>query len=183
VVPAATVSLIMGGLFAMFSAAPRVLIETLHFSPIQLGLFFAGTVLIVFAAGMLATRLAPRYGLDRSIRGGLFVAALGSIAMLAVARFAPSFLPFLGAMSVFLLGMGIVNPLGSAQALSPFGEKAGAASALLGFWQMMNAAIGVWLAATLSSDAMFALGMVLTVFSLIAVGVYMLRSKVTHPAT
>src|SRR5215470_7686251 len=178
VVPTATVSLIMGGLFAIFSAAPRVLIETLHFSPIQLGLFFAGTVLIVFAAGMLATRLAPRYGLDRSIRGALLVAALGSVAMLAVARFAPSFLPFLGAMSVFLLGMGIVNPLGSAQALSPFGEKAGAASALLGFWQMMNAAVGVWLAATLSSDAMFALGMVLTVFSLVAVGLYTLRVNV-----
>ena len=72
----------MGGLFAMFSAAPRVLIETMKFSPIQLGLFFAGTVLIVFAAGMLATKLAPRYGLDRSIRGGLLVAALGSIAIL-----------------------------------------------------------------------------------------------------
>ncbi len=70
-VPAATVSLIMGGLFAMFSAAPRVLIEGLHFTPIQLGLFFAGTVMIVFAAGMLATKLAPRFGLDRSIRGGL----------------------------------------------------------------------------------------------------------------
>ena len=62
VVPAATVSLIMGGLFAMFSAAPRVLIEGLNFTPIQLGLFFAGTVLIVFAAGMLATKLAPRSG-------------------------------------------------------------------------------------------------------------------------
>src|SRR5215207_4449302 len=49
VVPAATVSLIMGGLFAIFSTAPRVLIETLRFSPIELGLFFAGTVLIVFA--------------------------------------------------------------------------------------------------------------------------------------
>ena len=36
-VPAATVSLIMGGLFAMFSAAPRVLIEAMHFTPIQLG--------------------------------------------------------------------------------------------------------------------------------------------------
>ena len=70
VVPAATVSLIMGGLFSMFSAAPRILIEAMHFTPIQLGLFFAGTVLIVFAAGMLATKLAPRYGLDRSIRGG-----------------------------------------------------------------------------------------------------------------
>jgi DHA1 family bicyclomycin/chloramphenicol resistance-like MFS transporter len=113
----------------------------------------------------------------------LFVAALGSIAILAVSRFAPSFLPFLGAMSVFMLGMGIVNPLGSAQALSPFGEKAGAASALLGFWQMMNAAIGVWLAATLSSDAMFALGLVLMVFSLLAVGLYMLRAKTAQPAT
>jgi MFS family permease len=71
-VPAATVSLIMGGLFAMFSAAPRVLIEGLHFTPIQLGLFFAGTVMVVFAAGMLATKLAPRFGLDRSISGGLW---------------------------------------------------------------------------------------------------------------
>jgi DHA1 family bicyclomycin/chloramphenicol resistance-like MFS transporter len=177
VVPAATVSLIMGSLFSMFSAAPRILIEAMHFTPIQLGLFFAGTVLIVFAAGMLATKLAPRYGLDRSIRGGLFAAATGSIAMLLVSLYSPSFLPFLGAMSVFLLGMGIVNPLGTAQALSPFGDKAGAASALVGFWQMMTAAIGVWLAATISHDALFALGVVLTVFSLVAVGLYTLRAK------
>jgi DHA1 family bicyclomycin/chloramphenicol resistance-like MFS transporter len=176
-VPAATVSLIMGGLFSMFSAAPRVLIEALHFSPIQLGLFFAGTVMIVFAAGMLATKLAPRYGLDRSIRGGLLAAATGSIAMLLVSLFTPTFLPFLAAMSVFLLGMGIVNPLGTAQALSPFGEKAGAASALVGFWQMMTAAIGVWLTATVSREAMFGLGLVLTVFSLVAVGLYTLRAK------
>jgi MFS transporter, DHA1 family, multidrug resistance protein len=182
-VPAATVSLIMGGLFAMFSAAPRVLIEGLGFTPIQLGLFFAGTVLIVFAAGMLATKLAPRLGLDRAIRIGLLLAATGSVAMLLVSILNPAFLPFLGAMSVFLLGMGIVNPLGTAQALSPFGEKAGAASALLGFWQMMGAAIGVWLAATISHQAMFALGVVLTVASLAAAGLYTLRAKTLQPAT
>jgi len=97
--------------------------------------------------------------------------------MLLVSLYSPTFLPFLGAMSVFLLGMGIVNPLGTAQALSPFGEKAGAASALVGFWQMMNAAIGVWLAATISHQALFALGVVLTVFSFVAVGLYTLRAK------
>src|SRR5436853_2950746 len=86
-IPAATVSLIMGGLFAMFWAAPRVLIEGLHFSPIELGLFFAGTVMIVFAAGMLATKLAPRFGLDRSIRGGLLAAATGSLDILLVLLF------------------------------------------------------------------------------------------------
>jgi DHA1 family bicyclomycin/chloramphenicol resistance-like MFS transporter len=176
-IPAATVALIMGGLFAMFSAAPRVLIEGLRFTPIQLGLFFAGTVMIVFAAGMLATKLAPRFGLDRSIQGGLLLAAAGSIAILLVAMFNPTFLPFLAAMSVFLLGMGIVNPLGTAQALSPFGEKAGAASALLGFWQMMGAAIGVWLAATISHQAMFALGIVLTGASLLALLLYTMRKK------
>src|ERR1700704_648720 len=176
-IPAATVSLIMGGLFAMFSAAPRVLIEGLNFTPIQLGLFFAGTVMIVFAAGMLATKLAPRFGLDRSIRSGLWLAAAGSLAILLVSLFNPTFLPFLASMCVFLLGMGIVNPLGTAQALSPFGEKAGAASALVGFWQMMSAAIAVWLAATVSHEAMFALGIVLTVASLVAVGLYTLRAK------
>jgi DHA1 family bicyclomycin/chloramphenicol resistance-like MFS transporter len=177
VVPAATVSLIMGGLFAVFSAAPRILIEAMHFTPIQLGLFFAGTVLIVFAAGMLATRLAPRYGLDRSIQGGLLAAATGSIAMLLVSLYSPTFLSYLAALSVFLLGMGIVNPLGTAQALSPFGDRAGAASALVGFWQMMMAAIGVWLAATISPEALFALGVVLTVFSLVALGLYTLRAR------
>src|SRR3954462_14021673 len=181
-IPAATVALIMGGLFALFSAAPRVLIEGLHFTPIQLGLFFAGTVLIVFAAGMLATKLAPRFGLDRSIQGGLLLAAAGSIAILLVSIFSPKFLPFLAAMSVFLLGMGIVNPLGTAQALSPFGEKAGAASALLGFWQMMGAAIGVWLAATIAREAMFALGIVVTTASLAALGLYTRRAKLDQPA-
>src|SRR5215813_8286917 len=107
VVPATIVSLIMGGLFSIFSAAPRILIEAMQFTPSQLGLFFAGTVLIVFASGMLATKLAPRYGLDRSIRAALLVAATGGIAMLLVSLYSPSFLPFLGAMSVFLLGMGV----------------------------------------------------------------------------
>jgi DHA1 family bicyclomycin/chloramphenicol resistance-like MFS transporter len=176
-IPAATVALIMGGLFAMFSAAPRVLIEGLHFTPIQLGLFFAGTVLIVFAAGMLATKLAPRFGLDRSIQGGLLLAAAGSIAILLVSLISPTFFPFLGGMCVFLLGMGVVNPLGTAQALSPFGEKAGAASALLGFWQMMGAAAGVWLAAAISHQAMAALGIVLTVASLLALLLYTMRKK------
>ena len=131
----------------------------------------------VAVAEDIATKLAPRYGLDRSIRGGLFAAAAGSGSILLVSLYSPSFLPFLAATSVFLLGMGIVNPLGTAQALSPFGEKAGAASALVGFWQMMTAAIGVWLAATISHEALFALGVVLTVFSVVAVGLYTMRAK------
>src|SRR3954453_9596287 len=64
VIPAATVSLILGALFALFSALPRVLIEGLGFTPLQLGLFFAGTVMIVFSAGIIATKIVPHLGLD-----------------------------------------------------------------------------------------------------------------------
>ena len=177
VVPAATVSLIMGSLFAMFSAAPRVLIEGLGFTPLQLGLFFAGTVMIVFTAGISATKLVPRLGLDRSIQLGLALALLGGSIVLLVALFDGRFLPFLFGTCVFLLGMGMVNPLGSAQTLSPFGERAGAASALLGFWQMMAAAICVFIAAAIAKDAMIGLGLVLTLASLAAAGLYQSRAK------
>lgn len=56
---------------------------------------------------------------------------------------------FSGAMTVFLLGMGLINPLGTAITLQPFGRQAGAASALLGFLQMMCAAAAIGLAALL----------------------------------
>ena len=177
VVPAATVSLIMGGLFAIFSAAPRVLIEGM-----QLYADPARPVLCGHRPGRVLRRHAgdqtgAALGLDRAIQIGLVLAATGSVAILLVSLFNASFLPFLAGMCVFLLGMGIVNPLGTAQALSPFGEKAGAASALVGFWQMMSAAIAVWLAATVSHEAMFALGIVLTVASLVAAGLYTMRAK------
>src|SRR5947199_279706 len=47
IVPATTVAFIMGGLFSMFSAAPRVMIELMAFRPIEVGFFFAGTVFVV----------------------------------------------------------------------------------------------------------------------------------------
>ena len=177
VVPALTVSLIVGSLFALFSAAPRVLIENLGFTPFQLGFFFAGTVMVVFSAGMVATKLVPRLGLDRSIQTGLALAGLGAAIVLLVSLYDPRFLPFLFGSCVFLLGMGMVNPLGSAQSLSPFGDRAGTASALLGFWQMLSAAIWVFVAAIIAKDPMIGLGLVLTLASVSATLLYQMRLK------
>ena len=70
VVPARTAGLLMVGLFAIFSSAPRVLVESLGFSPITLGLLFAGVVFVVFAAGIMAARLSARLGLALSRRNG-----------------------------------------------------------------------------------------------------------------
>jgi MFS transporter, DHA1 family, multidrug resistance protein len=177
VIPAATVSLILGALFAMFSALPRVLIEGLGFTPLQLGLFFAGTVMIVFGAGIIATKVVPRLGLARSICLGLALTSIGGAMVLLFALFDGHFLPFLAGSCVFLLGMGMVNPLCSAQALSPFGDRAGAASALLGFWQMLAAALGVSFAAVIARDAMTGLGLTLVLASILAAALYQLRGS------
>jgi DHA1 family bicyclomycin/chloramphenicol resistance-like MFS transporter len=54
---------------------------------------------------------------------------------------------------LFLGGMGLINPIGTAIALDPFGDRAGVASALLGFLQMACAAIGTALIGALPLDA------------------------------
>jgi MFS transporter, DHA1 family, multidrug resistance protein len=177
-VPARTAGLIMVGLFAIFSAAPRVLVESYGFSPITLGLLFASVVFVVFGAGMLATRLSARLGLYRATTVGLAIIVIAGIALpLAVLVAKESFLPFLLATAIFLLGLGIVSPLSSAAALSPFGNKAGVAAALLGFSQMAGGALGTLLAAAVSSDPALGLAIVLALACPLALIQYRLGGR------
>jgi DHA1 family bicyclomycin/chloramphenicol resistance-like MFS transporter len=169
VVPARTAGLLMVGLFAIFSSAPRLLVESFGFSPITLGLLFAAVVFVVFAAGMLATRLSARLGLYRATVVGLAITVIGGATLLLAGLVAKgSFLPFIAATVIFLLGLGIASPLSSAAALSPFGNKAGVAAALLGFAQMAGGALGTLLAAAISSDPALGLGIVASLASPLA---------------
>ncbi len=87
--------------------------------------------------------------------------------MIAVA-WQPTFLTFTAAISIVLFGMGLINPLGTAIALQPFGRQAGSASALLGFLQMSSAAIGSTLASVLPFPAATSLAIVMTVAAVLA---------------
>ena len=123
IVPAASVSTVIGGLFAVFTVTPAILVDGLGFTPLALSLFYAGTVFIVFGAGFAAPRLAQRAGLAAVTRAGLIIASTGCVlmALLALAGFG-NFASYLLPMLVFLFGMGLVNPIGTALTLSPFGD-------------------------------------------------------------
>lgn len=167
--PARTAGLMMAGLFALFSAAPRVLLEGFGLSPVMLGLLFAGVVFLVFGAGMLAPKLSARFGLHRAALLGLVTASAGGVALLLAVLLARNSLPpFLAAATIFLVGLGIVSPLSSTAALSPFADRAGAVAALFGFAQMAGAACGASLAAVLATDPGIGLGVVLAPTSLLA---------------
>lgn len=178
IVPAASVSMVLGGLFAIFTVTPAILVDGLGFSPLALSLFFAGTVFIVFGAGFLAPRLAERFGLAAVTRYGLIIACAGCVlmALLALAglrNFASYLLPVL----VFLFGMGMANPIGTALALSHFGERAGAASALLGFLQMASAALAIVAATALPMTAFAALALVLALLTTTALLIFFFQAR------
>jgi MFS transporter, DHA1 family, multidrug resistance protein len=170
--PAVAVSLVIGGLYTFFAAAPAILMSELGLTAFQLGLSFATTVLIVFAAGFLAPRLAHRWGQRTVGMIGLFIALAGSLFLFAFAA-APAFMPFTMAIGLYLLGMGLINPLGTAIALHPFGRQAGLASALLGFLQMAFAAVGASLASVLPLQPSASLAVLLTTGSAFALLVFL----------
>lgn len=169
--PAISVSMVLGGLFSFFAAAPGVLMGQLGLTPLQMGLSFAATVLIVFAAGLLAPRLARRHSDRTTGLAGLIIFAAGSLAMVAVAS-QPTYATFTAALSIVLFGMGLINPLGTAIALQPFGRQAGSASALLGFLQMGSAAIGSTLASAMPFSPSASLAIVMTAASVVALAAF-----------
>ena len=75
---------------------------------------------------------------------------------------------FSAALTVFLVGMGLINPLGTAIALQPFGQNAGSASALLGFLQMGCAALAIGVASALPLSPYWAFCAVLVASMLLA---------------
>jgi MFS transporter, DHA1 family, multidrug resistance protein len=98
---------------------------------------------------------------------GLVIALVGGISMFAFAA-TPTYTRFTIAIALYLLGMGLINPLGTAIALHPFGRQAGLASALLGFLQMGFAAIGASLASVLPLSPSASLAVILMTGSVLA---------------
>ncbi|CAN5816515.1 multidrug effflux MFS transporter [soil metagenome] len=166
--PSVAVALMMGGLFAFFSASPAVFIEGFGLSPIMFALVPAAMVFVVFGAGMVGPRLARRFGAGAAVKGCLLVSVAGGAGLWAAGlAHLDSMSLVIAATTLFLFGMGAVNPLSTAIALAPFGDRAGLASALLGFFQMAGAALGAALALSVARDPVTSLGLVLGVFSLV----------------
>lgn len=176
ILPALSMSLLMSGLFASFGAAPAILINGIGLSSLHVGFYFAATVFVVFAAGMAAPRLAHRYGPQIITTGGILTALLGGV-LLLIGPESPGLGWYTLSMVMFLWGMGLANPLGTAITMSPFGKQAGLASALLGFLTMAAAATATWLGSVMIFPAVVTLGGIQTTACLIALLLFLLRGK------
>lgn len=144
-----------GGLFAWISGSSFVLQNLYGLSPFQFGVAFAVGSVGYMCGTIVAARLVMRLGLDRTLGVGAAAMAAGGLAMVAtVALGLTSAAALVLPMALYLAGLGMVLPQAFAGAMTPFPERAGAASALLGFVQQSAAALcGAVVGALLGSSA------------------------------
>lgn len=177
-IPVAGTTCAMMGLFAFFAAAPTIFIQGFGVSPILFGFIPCVTVFAVFAGGFSAPRLAKKWPGFKPVILGLVLMTIGSVGMLAVSYGGQAGMyQVLGTLLFFLFGMGVVNPLSTVFALRPFPEIAGAASALIGFFQMAGGALGTILLGLLPYPILPALPIVMLVSAIIGLGIVILGAK------
>jgi DHA1 family bicyclomycin/chloramphenicol resistance-like MFS transporter len=143
------------GLFAWISGASFVLQNLYGLTPFDFGVAFALGSVGYMTGATLAARMVVRLGLDRTIGFGGCACAAGGLGMVAtVALGLTSAISLVLPMAIFLAGLGMVLPQSIAGAMTPFPERAGAASALLGFVQQSIAALcGAVVGALLGANA------------------------------
>jgi DHA1 family bicyclomycin/chloramphenicol resistance-like MFS transporter len=130
------------GLFAWISGAAFVLQNLYGLTPFDFGVAFALGSIGYMTGSALAARIVVRFGLDGVLGVGGCACAVGGLGMVAaVALGLSSSLSLVAPVAIYLAGLGMVLPQGIAGAMTPFPERAGAASSLFGFVQQSAAAV------------------------------------------
>jgi len=136
------VALSYAGLFAWISGASFVLQDLYGLSPFRFGVAFALGSVGYMTGSAIAARFVGKLGLDLTAGLGAVTLAAGGFGMIAAVGFGlTSAASIVLPVAVYLAGLGMVLSQGIAGAMSPFPERAGAASSLLGFVQQTAAAV------------------------------------------
>jgi DHA1 family bicyclomycin/chloramphenicol resistance-like MFS transporter len=130
------------GLYAWVSGASIVIQGVYGLSPFAFGFTYAVGSSGYLLGTSIAARIVMRLGLNRMIGIGTATMAAGGLGMAVVAASGLGGVGWLViTMTIYLAGMGLSTPQTMAAALTPFPDRAGTASSLLGFSQQTSGAI------------------------------------------
>jgi MFS transporter, DHA1 family, multidrug resistance protein len=130
------------GLYAWVSGSSIVIQGIYGLSPLAFGATYAVGSSGYLLGTNIAVRVVMRHGLDRMIGIGTAIMAAGGLMMAAVVALGLTSVAWLVAgMTIYLTGMGLSMPQTMAGAVTPFPDRAGTASSLLGFSQQSTASI------------------------------------------
>jgi DHA1 family bicyclomycin/chloramphenicol resistance-like MFS transporter len=140
--PAAVAAGAMGGLFAFGAGSPTLYITVFGLTPMAYAVYPLIAVLGVLIGGATARVLMKRGSPGRAMAIGVALMLAGGLGMAALDP-----LGLFGkhavnvTMLVFVIGLGFALPAAFAEALAPFGERAGTAASLAGAIQIAGGAV------------------------------------------
>jgi MFS transporter, DHA1 family, multidrug resistance protein len=165
-VPNLVAAALIASLFAFLVSTAPIFVKGLRLSPALVGCFpavaISGTILGASLARWAATRFQPA----RIVRVGSLIALASSTAMAWVPISAPY---LLGAITFFCLGFGLALPVTVSMAMTQFGDKAGAASAMLGAIQSVGGTIGASIVSLIGGSIYHAVPAAMIAGSVVAV--------------
>jgi MFS transporter, DHA1 family, multidrug resistance protein len=136
-------ALAYGGIFCFISGSSFVFVDIIGLAPQLYGVCFGAIVLGYILGTLMGGRLTRRIGVERLVRTGGLISAVGGLALLlSVWTTGASVAGILLPTVIYMAGTGLVLPNAMAGAIGPFPRMAGTAAALLGFVQMGLAAAG-----------------------------------------
>lgn len=134
------VMLAMAIIIAYVTSSPAWLMVHLGLSQVDFIFWFSLNAVVNIIASVSAPKILTRFGASFTITLGLMTLFTGGVLILLVEHMYTA-MSFMLPIMVSSVGFSLLMGTCAGQALSPFGEKAGTASALLGFLQMTGAAV------------------------------------------
>ena len=143
------------GIFGFIAASSYILQRVYGLSASRFGLTFAMCSCSFVVGSFVGSRMVGRRGLDGMIGLGVACQFAAGVAQVAALALAPeNYLSVVVPYMLFFVGVGLLLPQTQAAALTPFPERAGAASSMIGFVQMASGAfVGTILGAALGGTA------------------------------
>jgi len=138
------VMLAMAIIIAYVSSSPAWLMVRLGLNQQSFVYWFSLNATINIVACFLAPRVLVKFGARVTIGFGMILIITAGLLMLALLTWQTP-MAFMLPIMISSLGFSFLMGACAGQALAPFGEKAGSASALLGFVQMSGSAVIVYL--------------------------------------
>ena len=149
-----TLGACFGGLGAYYTASPFIFIRDFHLSPTLYGLITL-IVAIGFIIGNLGTGRLSRSRWSHSILYiGEILLLAGALGILFMPRGFITVATILVTIFLFSTGFGIIFPIATKEALGCYIARAGAAAALLGFFQLGGSALSSLAVGFLQSQGM-----------------------------
>ncbi len=148
----------IGVVYTALIGAPDLVINVLHQGSIAV-VIVALAIFVGFVGGAGACALASGRLRDPTIiSAGLVLLLAGSLASMSIALIVGkqgTLAEYLAPVAVCFLGVGLIMPVSTANAMAPFKDIAGAASSLLGFVRMLLAALGTMAMALLHQSSVY----------------------------